>query len=154
MSIDLVDSSYLVMGPAALGMVLGALFVGLWGMKFLKGSLIYAGLFVVGIILIFLSMVGKVFYGLPLTLSFLFVFGFSNSMITVPSSTILQQDSKGSLRGRVYGVLTSLTGGVSLIPVMFSGIMADIMGVGTALLIIGVLVFGISLYEGWKRNMI
>ena len=56
------------------------------------------------------------------------------------------------MRGRVYGMLTSLTGGVSFIPVVFSGLLADIFGVRTSLFVIGCIVVIISFYHIVQRK--
>lgn len=167
LSIDLTDASYLVMGPAGLGLVLGALLIGEYGRKFLKGSIILVGIVTTGFILILLSFLTRAgntnyildFWGLSIHLGnlafaiiFLLLLGFFNAFISIPASTILQEDSEGQLRGRVYGVLTSLIGGVSVIPVIFSGILADVVGVGRTLSYIGMIVLVVGIYHYYQRR--
>lgn len=165
LSIDLTDASYLVMGPVALGLVLGSFLVGSFGIRFLKGSIILVGIILTGVTLFFLSLMTKaqipIFHlldtnifinNMMVSLILLFLLGISSSFISVPANTILQQDSKKEMCSRVYGVLTSLTGGVSLIPVVFSGALADIFGVGKTLLIIGSCVIFVGVYQYIKRQ--
>lgn len=159
LSIDLKDSSYLVMGPAAIGLVIGALWVGGFGNKFLKGSIILVGLITVSASLILLSFVTRsvqpvfgLINNLHIAMFLLFILGISNSFISVPANTILQADSQVDLRGRVYGVLTSMTGGMSFLPVVFSGILADVIGVGRTLSIIGLTVLVIGIYHYLQRQ--
>lgn len=152
LSIELTKSSYLVMGPAALGLIFGALIVGNFGAKFLKRTIIYLGLVLTGLILILLSFITQVFGGLFISFLLLFFLGFFNSFITVPASTVLQQDCHRKVCGHVYGVLTSATGGVSILPVVLSGILADTLGVSKALLYIGLFLFTASSYQGLKRK--
>lgn len=164
LSIDLNDASYLVMGPAAVGLVLGAFLVGSFGNKILKGKIITAGLISAGLSLVFLSLVSKAelnFFSLGnifslnnlfLAILLLFTLGIANSFISVPANTILQADSESNVRGRVYGVLTSMTGGVSLLPVIFSGILADLVGVSRTLSLMGIFLLITSLYQYLKRN--
>lgn len=159
LNIDLKNASYLVMGPAAIGLVAGALWVGGFGNKFLKGSIILIGLLAVAISLILLSTItksGKLAFGmidnLYIAMFLLFLLGIFNSFISVPANTILQADSQANLRGRVYGVLTSMTGGVSFLPVVFSGILADVVGVDKTLLIIGLTVLAASIYHYLDRR--
>ncbi len=161
LNIDLKNASYLVMGPAAIGLVVGALWVGGYGNKFLKGSIILIGLLAVAISLILLSTItqsGKLAYGivdnLYIAMFLLFLLGIFNSFISVPANTILQADSQANLRGRVYGVLTSMTGGVSFLPVVFSGILADVIGVDKTLLIIGLTVLVAGIYHYLDRRRI
>ncbi|MBI2616799.1 MFS transporter [Candidatus Gottesmanbacteria bacterium] len=167
LSIDLTESSYIVMGPAVIGLVSGALFIGGYGMRFLKGTLILFGILFTGIILLCLSLLTR-FDSSSYTLAFpnaslvigtifpvmilLFLLGMMNSFITVPANTILQQDSSGGIRGRVYGVLTALTGGVSIIPVVFSGLLADTIGVGKTLTLVGGIVFVSGIYHYFQRQ--
>jgi MFS family permease len=161
LGIDLTDASYMVMGPAALGLVLGAVLVGSIGMKFLKGKIILFGLFTTGLVLLGLSMIthgALSFFGLTLPTNtvlyavvLLFLLGVCNTLISVPANTILQEDSTEEMRGRVYGVLTSLTGGISLLPVVFSGVLADIAGVGKSLFVLGCIISTIGAYQ-YIRN--
>ena len=58
------------------------------------------------------------------------------------------------MRGRVYGVLTSATGGVSFIPVIFSGILADEIGIGMTLIFLGILVTVIGVYHYLRRQVL
>lgn len=167
--IDLKDASYLIMGPAAIGLVLGAFWVGGYGNKFLKGTLILTGMFAVSFCLLLISLLSRagrpsigiflyflqsrmVVTNLALAVILLFFLGVFNSFISVPANAILQTDSDTKMRGRIYGVLTSLTGGVSILPGIFSGIIADVAGVGRALLIIGIVVLLSGIYHYLQRR--
>lgn len=159
LSIDLKDSSYIVMGPAAIGLVMGALWVGGFGSRYLKGSIILVGIIAVSVNLLFLSFTAKgnipafgFINNIQIAMILLFSLGIFNSFISVPANTILQADSQANLRGRVYGVLTSMTGGASFLPVIFSGVLADIVGVAKTLMIIGLTVLGIGIYHYFERK--
>lgn len=152
--LEIEDVSIIVMGPSALGLITGAVIVGFLTNKFLKGSVILTGIIITGINLILLSIVSPNFprgmiYFVMLNL---FLIGFSNSLINIPTATILQQETESHLRGRVYGVLTSLTGGITVIPVLLSGILADLTGTDKSLFTIGILVLIIGLYNLYKRK--
>jgi MFS family permease len=158
LTIDLTDASYLVMGPAAIGLVIGSLIIGKYGYKFLKGSIILAGIILSGIILFLLSLITRssaqsifMINNLYLAMILLFILGISNSFITVPANTIMQMDSDSDMRGRVYGVLTSLTGGVAFIPVIFSGMLADFLGISLTLMLLGLIVIVVGTIEYLKR---
>lgn len=165
--IDLADASFVVMGPAVVGLVFGAFLIGGYGKRFLKGTLILFGILSTGLVLFLLSLLTR-FHRVQMVLPaktevifagnliyaelLLFALGFFNSFITVPANTILQQDSEGQMRGRVYGVLTSLVGGVSALPVIFSGVLADVIGVGKTLTILGSIVCIAGLYHLFQRR--
>lgn len=161
LKIVLEDSSYLVMGPAALGLILGALAIGTWGNNFLKRFIIIIGVLGTGVTLVLLSLLVRISHGayfklglfnlpiggLEIAMLFIFILGMTNALISVPANTILQEDTAGNLRGRIYGVVTSLTGGAAILPVLFSGIMADSFGIGKTLFIIGIMVLVFGLYR-------
>lgn len=162
LKIVLEDSSYLVMGPAAVGLIVGALSVGAWGRKFLKRYIILSGILGSGVTLLLLSLLVRVGHrqnphtffvgtfpvgGLEFAIIMLFVLGFTNALISVPASTILQEDTQGKMRGRVYGVFTALTGGVAIVPVILSGVLADTVGVGKTIFVIGIIVLLFGLYR-------
>ncbi|MBM3283749.1 MFS transporter [Candidatus Gottesmanbacteria bacterium] len=157
LNIELTDASYLIMGPAAIGLVIGAMLVGEYGNKFLKGTLIRTGIISTGIILILSSLLTSVsdhsivLGNLIFAFLLLFLLGFFNSFISVPANTILQQDSYGAMRGRIYGILTSMTSGISALPIFFSGVIADVVGVSRTLLLIGTITFIIGAYNWWQR---
>lgn len=156
--IVLENVSLIVMGPAALGLIVGALWVGTFGKRYLKKTLVLVGIMGTGTTLVLLSIMVRVsgteqfqyrlgdlpFGGVEISMFILFVLGFTNAFISVPAAVVVQEATEGRLRGRVYGVLTSLTGGAAILPVMFSGILADTIGITRtlSLLGIGVLLFG------------
>lgn len=167
LSIELTDASFLVMGPAGIGLVVGAYTIGGLGTRILKGKVITIGIIATGINLMLLSLMtaaskpGLTFYFFDssITVSYLILamillasLGMFNSFISVPANTILQEDSNSAVRGRIYGVLTSLTGGISLIPVVFSGILADTMGVGKTLALLGIGILAIGIYQYRQRQ--
>lgn len=169
LTIELSDASYLVMGPAAVGLVIGALWVGAYGIKYLKGTIILIGIIATGVTLLLLSLLTKAYHpslvlllshakisvnNLTVAMVLLLFIGIFNSFMNVPASTILQEDTDTDKRGRVYGVLTSLTGGVSFLPVVFSGVLADLLGVSAALFVLGIFIIIIGIQQYWKRQQI
>ena len=58
-----------------------------------------------------------------------FVFGVSYAFITVPAMTLLQEELRDDIRGRVFGVLNMLISIFSLLPLLIVGPIADVWGV-------------------------
>lgn len=154
--IDIRDASLLVVGPIILGIVCGALWVGNRGYRFTPETLMHIGVIAAGVILIVTSALFAAtntiwfaqvprFAVLTAALGLFFLLGVSNSLLDVPSNAILQKEAQGDMRGRVYGILSALVGGAGILPVVISGVLADIIGVGTVIFILGsiVLVFGV-----------
>ena len=143
LGIDIEDSSMLLLGPAALGLILGALFVGQFGKKWSRDKIINAGILMGGFSLMFLSFTNS----LNLGIIFMFFMGVANALIDVTCNTILQSETTEDFRGRVYGVLTALVGGVSVLPVILVGVLADVVGVGQVLFLISLTIFFLWFYR-------
>lgn len=148
--------------PAAMGTFLGAIIIGNFWHKHKKESLATIGVLMSGASIFLLpygskvasrSFVHELNFYLPHFLSinilhimiFLaFLLGFANALILVPSNTLLQEKTTDNLRGKVYGALNALVGLFSLLPIILVGGFADLIGVGSVLTGIGViiLIFG------------
>ena len=70
--------------------------------------------------------------------------GIAMVSILVPSQTVLQENTPEEDRGKVFSVLGVAMSGLSLIPVLLSGILADVfgttpifIGLGTVILLVG-----------------
>lgn len=153
LEIDVRDSSIFIMGPAVLGIVLGALWVGTRGMHIPPKTLVQRGVMSAGIILIVISVVvrlktvavlapvfGNNMIMLPLFFLLFFLLGVANSLLDVPANTTLQEESDDAMRGRVYGTLAAAVGGVGVLPVIAGGILADMIGVGKVIFALGILI--------------
>lgn len=151
LEIEIEDASYLILGPAAVGMVIGALLVGQFGRGFSRQKLINLGIISAGILLFFLSTVVK-FRNLPLAVVLLLLLGAANALVDVPANTSLQENAPSAVRGRVYGVLTSSIGGAAILPVMITGLAADILGIGKVIFAIASLILSYGIYRLIKER--
>ena len=159
LSIDIRDASLLIVGPAVLGILIGTVWVGNFGSRFRRNDLIKVGIIGAGISLLLLSVVVRVrglasvdnFFpqNMRLAVSFIlfFLLGFTNSLLDVPANSLLQEEAKGSMRGRVYGMLTTAIGGVGILPVIAGGILADVIGVGKVVFLLGALILLYGIYR-------
>lgn len=155
--IAVTDVSIVVLGPAVLGIILGALWVGTYGSKYKRHTLPTTGLFSAGTLLVMLSLLVRYEQHLHLnpiimimtTLILFFLLGFTNSFLDVPSNATLQQKAEGEMRGRIYGILTAAAGGVGILPVVGGGILADTIGVGRVLLLLGIGILGYGIIRTW-----
>lgn len=155
--IDIHDASVLITGPVVVGIVLGALWVGNFGRRVGTTRLIAIGVMGAGVLLLATALLtffasweilaplfdGR---GIVILASMLFFFlGVANSFLDVPANSILQEETQGTMRSRIYGMLGAAVGGVGVLPVVIGGIMADIVGIGNVLAILGlgILVYGI-----------
>ncbi|KKW11606.1 MAG: Major facilitator superfamily [Candidatus Gottesmanbacteria bacterium GW2011_GWB1_49_7] len=161
LEVDFRDASLLIVGPAVLGIIVGAIWVGMVGFKFKTERLIRVGILGAGIMLLLISLTVRLhrvpevswLFGdsvrLPLVFTLFFLLGVANSFLDVPANSVLQEEAKGSMRGRVYGILTAAVGGVGVLPVLVGGILADVVGVGKVVFALGFLVLS---YGVWRMK--
>lgn len=159
LKIDIRDASVYIIGPTVVGIISGALWVGNVGYRISKSSLIRAGIVGAGIILILISISVRLVHTavlpeffrhstvLTIELVLFFLLGVANSLLDVPANSILQSEAQGSMRGRVYGMLAAVVGGMGMLPVIAGGVLADVMGVGKVILLLGVVVLAYGAYR-------
>jgi DHA3 family macrolide efflux protein-like MFS transporter len=157
--IDIRDASIFIVAPAVLGILLGALWVGMIGYKYKAQRLIQLGVAGAGWSLIAVAVLVRVsrisvFSWLyewnivfPLIVILFFLLGVANSFLDVPANAILQDKAQGPMRGRVYGILAAFVGGVGILPVVVSGVLADTVGVGKVIFIIGIILAIYGIYR-------
>lgn len=133
--------------PAIIGLALGAMIIGSFLHKTSRLSLTKFGLVLMGIAIILLPYGSRVesrqlihlinFYlphflrinMLHIMVVLAFILGIATSFVFVPANTILQEETSDESRGKVYGVLNTLIGLTSIIPVVLVGGLADLIGV-------------------------
>ncbi len=148
--------------PAVIGMAAGAFVVSNFLSGFSRHKIATLGLFIASFAIIMMPYATQInllrfirilFLGLARTYSIrifissciAFVLGFSNSLIFVPSNTLVQEHSSDQIRGKIYGALNSASALISILPVILAGWFADTFGVGFSLIILGIIVFMIGL---------
>lgn len=155
--IDVRDASLLVVGPTIAGILVGALWVGKRGSRWNTEMLLRIGLVGGGIVLILLSALFSVVIPqegmLPLAFVLFVALGVANSFLDVPSNTILQREAGKDMRGRVYGILSASVGGAGILPVVVSAVLADIIGVGNVILLLGVVVLCVGVIRSRVRTL-
>ncbi len=149
LNIDVRDSSIYIVGPAVVGILLGALWVGTYGTRYAAKKLINTGVVGAGVMLLLISLVVwlKSFQSfqwlfnqqivMPLMLVLFFLLGAANSLLDVPANSMIQEEANGMMRGRVYGILAAAVGGVGVLPVIVGGVLADTVGVGKVVFLLG-----------------
>jgi MFS family permease len=148
--IDIRDASLFIVAPAVAGILLGALWVGTVGYKFKALRLIQVGVNAAGWMLVAIAVMARLLRSdhfswlytmnivFPTIIILFFLLGVANSFLDVPANSILQQKAQGALRGRVYGILAAFVGGVGILPVVVSGFLADTIGIGKVIFMLGV----------------
>lgn len=73
-----------------------------------------------------------------------FILGIATSLVFVPANTVLQEETSDESRGKVYGVLNTLIGVMSIIPVIVVGGLSDLIGVKVVITGMGIVVLIIA----------
>jgi len=150
-----------LVAPAGIGVVLGLGLLNVVGSRISRANAIGTGLLVVGLALlglaaarpfaeVFTSRLGGVLgEALPFFIGMIsvtaFFFGVAYAFITVPAMTLLQEQLRDDIRGRVFGVLNVLVSIFSFLPLIFVGPIADVWGVAPVFVLAAIVVFGVWL---------
>lgn len=154
----------LFIAPAAFGVLVGALVLVQFFEKASRDKIITFGIFLSGLSMLILPYGSRIatrdiVYTLntllpgvlditPIHIITLIAFflGLANAFVFVPANTILQENTTDEQRGKVYGVLNTIIGVFSLIPIILVGGLSDLIGVVSVIVGIGVLLllFGFS----------
>lgn len=150
LKININSAGVLIVVPGGLGALFGAfVFPKLLKKGLRKRKLIENSLLAVSLIFLFLALlIPQTGNELRLILAgiAIFIAGLSFVGIVIPSQTFLQEATPGGLRGRVFGNFWFIVTIVTLLPVLFSGAITEILGISILLSILsfaglGALVF-------------
>ncbi len=149
------DIAYLV-APAGAGILIGALFVGRLTASRGTEWIIDVGLTAGGAVLIALALLpafashtwehGGQVATVTIVLASLLacLLGLFNSIVLVPSQSLLQSASSEQVRARVYATFFTISNSVAFLPIIFAGALADLFGVVKVLVVLGLILFTIG----------
>ncbi len=164
LQIKATDASYILVIPLGLGIVSGGIVLGRLGSNFIKRKLVTRGILFAGLLFFLVGIAPLVspairyfrhprpvafFYQLPLSKILVvgsFLLGIAMISILVPSQTALQENTPKEDRGKVFSVLGAAMSGLALIPVLVSGVLADIFGTTAIFIGLGLLIMLIGLF--------
>lgn len=156
LKIDISQFPIVFMVPAVLGVIVGAVLISSILHETAREKIINAGLFLSGIAILLMPYGSKIASRdivktlnlylpslLHITVAdlltvFAFSLGIANAFVFVPSNTILLESTQEEVRGKIYGILSSLVGILSFIPLIIIGGLSDLVGVGRVITGIGV----------------
>lgn len=163
------DDSVFVLAPAGVGMVAGSLLLSRLGQHLDRQRLIATGLVVVGLGLVALGVLrplANLLTGSTLprfevppgppnpavtaaVMLIALVAGVGFVAIIVASQTIIQERVPSAVRGRVFAVQFMLSNLVSLGPLVFLAGLADLIGVGRTLILLGLAILAVWVATLW-----
>lgn len=118
------------------GFLIGAVLVGAFGAHVGKGWLTVGGVLLAGVA------TGLFALGPPVIVVLLLALlgGVAIGALNVCESTVIQENAPDAMRGRVFAVYESVSQGGRAIAVALSGVLADLIGVSSLFLAVGILV--------------
>lgn len=148
-SVGLEQSSYWLVIPAGIGLVLGSVLAAELLRRRSKVKVIYSALFAAAGVLCLLPVLPLLHNSVnlrPLTAVATFTLGILDAIILVSAQTLLQYASTDRLRGQIFGTLNMMINIAALLPVFAAGLLADTFnaltvlgGIGVVLTLIGIL---------------
>jgi MFS family permease len=137
-------SGIFIMLPAGIGAVIGTFIISkILTNKFKKGSLIFICMLgftaVLSLATLVLPFIDVYLLRIAAGAILFVVLGFSVVGVLIPSITYLQEETPEKLLGRVFGNFWFLTTIVTVLPVLFSATIADLLGIRALLLLVGII---------------
>ncbi len=134
------SAGVLIIVPAGIGAIAGAIFIP----RILRGevrkkTIIDYGLMALGFLLLGLGfLVPELNEPLRMIVGFILIIftGLAFVSLLIPAQTFLQEKTPGGLRGRVFGNFWFLTTIATLMPVIFSGALTELLGIHSLLLLL------------------
>jgi len=156
--IPLQEASHILVIPVGVGMVLGVLLVNPLGKAGGKTAVIQAGLIIAACTLIALGLSGQFYreYHGEAILStttiamivaiLMLILGLINALISATAQTLLQESTGDDNRGKVFASLNMMINLASTVPILLSGVLADLLSVTKVTIILGLLLGAYAIY--------
>ncbi|MDQ2827816.1 MAG: MFS transporter [Chloroflexota bacterium] len=161
------DRAYILLLPAGVGLVVGALTVGRVAARVRKENLINIGLLTMGVAVAVLGAVASIvgaFEGaaghvgrlishvhqlppsprnpglIPPAMVIAVVIGLAMALSTIPAQTLVFERTSEAVRGRVYAMQQLIGGAIPIIPLLTFAPLADVFGTSTIMTCLGIVI--------------
>ncbi len=148
---SLSNASEVLIVPAGIGMVAGAVLIGHFLKNKNQARLIEIGLLLAATCLFALGMIKKFPQNnIALLVAILVLaLGFANALVSVSAQTLLQLNSSEETRGKIFGALNMMVNVAATVPVLLAGVTADLVSPLSVLVVVAAL---IMLYLVFQRR--
>lgn len=141
-----INDAYLILVPAALGMLAMSVALGQYGKSWPKEIVLLWGLIATGLTLMALGIVPPLIQRFHLPVSLVLVAlvlgllgGLEFGALLIPGLTVLQEATTPTVRGRIFGATFTVINAAIAVPLLLAGELADSVGVGQVIAGMGVL---------------
>jgi MFS family permease len=163
LNMNIAEFPIIFIAPAAVGTIVGAIFIGNFLQHMNKNRMVTIGITLTGVAMLILPFCSKIaakgivqllnpflpkvlmITNIHIVILLAFIVGIANSLVFVPSNTILQEQTSDEVRGKVYGVMNTLVGLFSFLPVLLVGSLSDWLGITPVLIGIGLSLLIVSI---------
>jgi len=159
LGVDVNSSGLSVIVPAGLGAAVGTLSVpALLRKRLRKKTMIEISFMLIISSIFILTFVTPELVGVlrtSLSILAILLIGYAFIGVIIPSLTLLQENTPGGMRGRVFGNFTFLVTIATIFPVVFSGAITEIFGIRLLLFLFGAMsMIGLILSKNMADNLI
>ncbi|MBI4049622.1 MAG: MFS transporter [Candidatus Doudnabacteria bacterium] len=155
LGINLETGSFLAIAPLGLGVIVGALILGLESKRVGRHKMIIVGFLGKGTALALLATIIYVDERVLFYMVLAFIAGIFNAHIFSPAHSVMQSEAIETHRGRVYAALYVLLQAAATLPSFIAGVLADsfslqvvFLGMGIGLIVAGVV---LTKFLGWIK---
>mgnify|MGYP000906988451 CR=1 FL=1 len=159
------EDSVFVLAPAGIGTVVGSLLLSRWGDRLDRRRTVETALVALGSLMALMALAASVWqrFGwiadpssgdesalgwrtlIGAIMALAVLAGFAFVAVIVPAQTLIQERALPEVRGRLFAVQMVLANVASILPLVALGELADLIGVGRVLLLVGLVVLGAGL---------
>jgi MFS family permease len=142
------SSQYLII-PAGLGMIIGVVSVQHLNRRWNRIRILEIGLVVAGGALLLLGLTGLLYRSIDghqivrgaqiglIVAVLIFALGMMNAIISSTAQTLLQEQASEDSRGKIFGALNMFINIAATVPILFTGLLADLLSVTEVIMLIG-----------------
>ena len=143
------DISIVIFAPAVGGMLIASLVIGSKFTKVRREKIIAVGMFLSSIVLFLFGTIDlqKYINLIILSVGVTLLAGIANACIFIPAQTIVQTHVSHKSLSKVYGLLFLAVGIIAFVPIILTGVFADVLGVRAVLLGLGVLLLLVGIAQ-------
>ncbi|MBI2909486.1 MAG: MFS transporter [Chloroflexi bacterium] len=161
MGVGAEDAVY-IFAPAGIGVVIGIIVLPRLATRWPKDRLVTIGLLVTAVTLFSLGAGGRIkeylilhagseaaglAEAITVVMAVAFVLGLGYALVNIPAQTIVQEKVPEDMRGRIFATQLVFGSVASILPLVFLGGLADRIGVGLVILILGGVVLGVGVFS-------
>lgn len=135
------DISIVIFAPAVAGMLIASLIIGSKFAKANRENIITVGMLLSSLVLFLFGTIDLQHHInlIVLSVGVTLLAGIANACIFIPAQTIVQTHVSHKSLSKVFGLLFLAVGVIAFIPIILTGVFADVLGVRAVLLSLGVL---------------